>query len=237
VKRQTKPALLKERMLFSDCGGVCADPGNRSLTLKRLIREMSGDERMVDKIFPPEDLAKSGGLYVDIDTGRLNMKTVWARTLQETGITEADRPYGKFLDQHLQTITLIGPVLDLFRKLEKKGLRITIVSNGDEYTWHAVKRARKEKKVILGDVFVSQDHSAMKPELLEIALRFYRERGVDPEVIFVEDRHDLVLEGVKLGLTCVLFDGLIQPAGDLEKTLQKLSKKKKLEPCVILAGS
>ena len=108
-------------------------------------------------------------------------------------------------------------MVELLRTLKKK-YRLHMISNINELHYRYLLKKFPEHLRLFDKIFLSYEVGRRKPHR-KIYLRAIQERGVKPqEVLYTDDRADLLKEAKKLGIQTVLFKNV----EDFKKQLKKL---------------
>ncbi len=123
--------------------------------------------------------------------------------------------YSEFIDSWCKIFSPNKEVIELVKRLRLL-YPVYLISNINELHFNYLYQQWKEIFLLFDKLFLSFKIKAVKPEK-RIYEELFKEGFLPEEVIYIDDRQDLIEEGRKLGLRCFQFRDLNSLIKDLEK--------------------
>lgn len=123
--------------------------------------------------------------------------------------------YSEFVDSWCRIFSPNNTVVELIRRLRIL-YPVYLISNINELHFDYLYQQWKEIFLLFDKLFLSFKIKAVKPEK-KIYEELFKEGFLPEEIIYIDDRQDLIEEGKKLGLRCIQF----RDSKDLIKDLEK----------------
>jgi len=128
---------------------------------------------------------------------------------------KAEISYPEFIDSWCKIFSLNEEVVELVKRLRLL-YPVYLISNINELHFNYLYQQWKEVFLLFDKLFLSFKIKAVKPEK-RIYEELFKEGFLPEEIIYIDDRQDLIEEGKKLGLRCFQFKELNSLIKDLKK--------------------
>jgi len=128
---------------------------------------------------------------------------------------KAEISYPEFIDSWCKIFSLNEEVVELVKRLRLL-YPVYLISNINELHFNYLYQQWKEVFLLFDKLFLSFKIKAVKPEK-RIYEELFKEGFLPEEIIYIDDRQDLIEEGKKLGLRCFQFKELNSLIEDLKK--------------------
>jgi len=123
--------------------------------------------------------------------------------------------YSEFIDNWCRIFSPNKEVIELVRRLRLL-YPVYLISNINELHFNYLYQQWKEIFLLFDKLFLSFKIKAVKPEK-RIYEELFKEGFLPEEIIYIDDRQDLIEEGRRLGLKCIQFKNLNDLIKDLKK--------------------
>jgi len=149
---------------------------------------------------------------IPFEKGLVSGEEFYRSFMNEYGI---EFSYQEFVDIWCKIFSPIPEVISLVKSLKGK-YPLYLISNINQLHFEYLYQQHKAVFTLFDDLILSYKLKSVKPEL-KIYQALAETAGVAfPELIYIDDRQDLIVEARKLDLNCIQFNNYQQLISDLK---------------------